>query len=90
MLVHLQGAEHREVDVAAADHRERLGAAEVAAAGQFGDRLLAGIDEVRIDIRVERIRARRPSMPFSECRVMCTPGGTKFATSVGMPMPRFT
>src|SRR5215831_7732799 len=31
-----------------------------------------------------------PSMPFSDCRMMCMPRGTKFATSVGMPMPRFT
>ena len=31
-----------------------------------------------------------PSMPFSECSVISTPGGTQLATSVGMPMPRFT
>ena len=31
-----------------------------------------------------------PSMPFSLCSVTVMPGGTKFATSVGMPMPRFT
>jgi hypothetical protein len=29
-------------------------------------------------------------MPFSECSVMSIPGGTWFATSVGMPMPRLT
>src|SRR5262252_343861 len=31
-----------------------------------------------------------PSIPFSDCSTMCIPAGTKFATSVGMPMPRFT
>src|SRR5882672_1642885 len=31
-----------------------------------------------------------PSIPFSDCRTMCVPAGTKFATSVGMPIPRFT
>src|SRR5689334_23602702 len=28
--------------------------------------------------------------PFSDWKKMCTPGGTKFATRVGMPMPRLT
>src|SRR3954447_26264126 len=31
-----------------------------------------------------------PSIPFSDCRMMCVPRGTKFATSVGIPIPRFT
>jgi acyl CoA:acetate/3-ketoacid CoA transferase beta subunit len=29
-------------------------------------------------------------MPFSLCKTTSTPTGTWFATSVGMPMPRFT
>jgi hypothetical protein len=38
------------VDVAAADHRERVGAgAEDRRAGQRGDRLLAGVDQVGVD-----------------------------------------
>ena len=31
-----------------------------------------------------------PSMPFSLSSVTSTPAGMKFATSVGMPMPRLT
>src|SRR3990167_3439846 len=31
-----------------------------------------------------------PSMPFSDCKVTLTPAGISLATSVGMPMPRFT
>ncbi len=31
-----------------------------------------------------------PSMPFSDCSHTSLSGGTKLATSVGMPMPRFT
>src|SRR4051812_25448154 len=31
-----------------------------------------------------------PSMPFSDCRTMWVPAGMKFATSVGMPIPRLT
>jgi hypothetical protein len=31
-----------------------------------------------------------PRRPFSECRVTSTPGGMWLATSVGMPIPRFT
>ena len=32
----------------------------------------------------------RPRMPFSDCRMTSIPSGMQFATSVGMPMPRFT
>ena len=31
-----------------------------------------------------------PSMPFSDCNHTSMSSGTKLATSVGMPMPRFT
>src|SRR6516225_291764 len=31
-----------------------------------------------------------PIRPFSDWKKMCMPGGTKFATSVGMPIPRLT
>ena len=31
-----------------------------------------------------------PSSPFSDCRTMSVPAGTKFATSVGIPIPRLT
>ena len=31
-----------------------------------------------------------PSMPFSLCSVTVMPSGMLFATSVGMPMPKFT
>ena len=49
-FVHFERAEHREVDVPAAHHRERIGAAEVRRARQFGDRLLAGVDQIGIDL----------------------------------------
>ena len=31
-----------------------------------------------------------PRSPFSDWSTMSTPGGTEFATRVGMPMPRLT
>ena len=31
-----------------------------------------------------------PISPFSDWKNTCMPSGTKFATSVGIPMPRFT
>ena len=45
----LQGTQHGDVDVAAADHAERLGAVEGAAAGHDGDGLFAGVDDVGVD-----------------------------------------
>ena len=57
MLINLERAEHGHVDVAAAHHRERVGAAAVRRAWQLGDDLLARVDEVRIDLRLERVRA---------------------------------
>ena len=54
---HLHRAQDRAVDVAAADHRERLGRREVGAARQLGDRLLAGVDQVGILLALVRERA---------------------------------
>jgi hypothetical protein len=48
ILRDLHRAEDRQIDVAAADHRERVGGGEIARRRQLGDRLLAGIDEVRV------------------------------------------
>ena len=56
LLVHLERAEHGQVDVPASHHRERVGAAEIGAAGRLGDRLLAGVDEIRIDLVLGRKR----------------------------------
>ena len=46
----LQPAENRQVDVAAADHGERLRRVEHAGAGERGHRLLAGVDEAGVDL----------------------------------------
>src|ERR1051325_3118719 len=48
VLGHLHGAEQRDVDVAAADHREAVGRGEEARGWKLGDGLLAGVDEVGI------------------------------------------
>src|SRR6185369_17728285 len=50
-----QAAENGKVDMAAADHREGVGAGEEAAARQAGDGLLAGVDKIGID----RVRHRK-------------------------------
>ncbi len=54
---HLHGTEHGQVDVPAADHRERIVTAEVAGAGARGHGLLAGIDQVGIQFRLGGERA---------------------------------
>ena len=55
LLADLHGAEDREVDLAAADHREAVGGCrEDARAGQRGDGLFAGVDEVGVDLGVVR------------------------------------
>ena len=46
-----------KVDMAAADHPEGLRAVEIARRRQLGDRLLAGIDQVRVLFSLERERA---------------------------------
>src|SRR5690606_1005985 len=48
VLGHLHRAEDRQVDVAAADHGEAVGAAEIGALGDLGDGLLAGVDQVGV------------------------------------------
>jgi hypothetical protein len=52
----LQTAQDRGVDVSAADHPEREGRVEEGGAGMHGDRLLAGVDEVRVDLILRGIR----------------------------------
>src|ERR1043166_5948612 len=56
VLGHLHGAEDRQVDVAAADHREAVGAGEIARGRQLGDGLFAGVDQVRVLLALERER----------------------------------
>ena len=45
----LEGAEHADVEMAAAHHREGVGVVEVRRPGQLGDRDLAGVDQVGVD-----------------------------------------
>ena len=45
---HLERAEHAKIEMPAAHHRERIGVMEIGAAGEQGDRLLAGVDQVGI------------------------------------------
>jgi len=47
---HLERAQHGDVDVAAADHREARGAVEVRGSRQRGDRLLRGVDQVGVEL----------------------------------------
>ena len=54
---HLEGAENGEIDVAAANHGERIGAREKGRAGHRRDGLLAGVDQVGIDFVLGRERA---------------------------------
>ena len=53
---HLERPEHGDVDVAAADHREARRAVEVRRAGQRGDRLLRRVDQVGVELAVDRPR----------------------------------
>jgi hypothetical protein len=46
---HLHGAQHRHVDMPAADHGKGGGRIEVRRSGKDRHRLLAGVDEVRVD-----------------------------------------
>ena len=65
-LADLERAEHRRVDVAAADHREALGAVEVRGAGQRGDGPLRGVDQVFVQLVPVR---RRPDAEEAVLRV---------------------
>src|ERR1700756_4902943 len=53
---HLHTAEHGDVDVTAADHRETGCRVEVRRTGHHRHRLLAGIDQVGVDLVVVRER----------------------------------
>src|SRR6202022_931282 len=57
LFVDLEGAEDREVDVAATNHGERIRGGKIAGAGEFSDGFFAGVDEVGIDFGFERIGA---------------------------------
>src|SRR3546814_2033469 len=46
----LHRTEDRKIDVPAADHAETVGRGYIARAGELGDRLLAGIDDVGVDL----------------------------------------
>ena len=54
--IDFERAEHGDVDVPAAHHRKRIGAAEIRRARQLGDGFLAGVDQVGIDLRLGGIR----------------------------------
>ena len=54
VLGHFHGAQDGQVDVAAADHGEAVGRAEIGRALDLGHGLLAGIDDVGVDLVVER------------------------------------
>src|SRR5271167_2882520 len=55
-LVYLKRAKNGEIHVAAANHGERISRRKINAAGDFGDCLFAGVNEVGIDLGLERIR----------------------------------
>src|SRR5580698_556085 len=57
VLSHLHGAHDGEVDMAAADHAERIRRVEIARGRQLGDGLLAGIDEIGIFVALVGERA---------------------------------
>ena len=85
----LEGAQHADVQVAAAHHGEAVGVVEEGAAGQQRHRLLAGVDEVVVFL--PRAGAGpMPRMPFSLCSITSRSAGMWLATSVGWPMPRLT
>ena len=86
---HLKGAEHADVEVAAAHHGEAVGVVKVGATGQQRDRLLAGVDEVVVFLPSAGA-APMPRMPFSLCSTTSRPAGRWLATTVGWPMPRLT
>src|SRR5262249_46294747 len=54
LLADLHGAEDGQIDLAAADHREALVAAEDARALDGRDGLLAGVDQVSVDLVLGR------------------------------------
>jgi len=59
----LEGAEHADVEVPAAHHREAVGMVEEDAAGQQGHGLLARVDEVVVFFAFARCRALAALVP---------------------------
>jgi len=57
LFIDLQRAEDGEVDVAAANHGERIGGGKIGSAGKFANCLFSGVDEVGIDLGIERVGA---------------------------------
>jgi hypothetical protein len=53
-LADLERAEHAHVEVAAAHHRERVGVMEVGRPRRFGDRDLARVDQIEVDVSAGR------------------------------------
>ncbi len=56
LFIDLERTENGKIDVASANHGERIGGRKIGATGEFSDGFLAGVDEIRIDFRVQRIR----------------------------------
>src|SRR5205823_12871761 len=57
LLAHFHRSQDGRVDVAAADHGERVGAGEVGGSFDLGHRLLPRVHQVGIDLRLGRVRA---------------------------------
>jgi hypothetical protein len=74
VLVDLHPSQDGEIDVSAANHRERLGAREERRAGKDRDRLLAGVDEVRVFLPFSGY-GPTPSTPFSDWSTTSIPFG---------------
>ncbi len=90
LAVHLQRAEDREVDVAAAHHREGVGAREVRGAGQLGHRLLARVDEVGVLLARLGVRARRPACRSPSGGRSRRPRARSWRRASACRCPRFT
>ncbi len=74
----------------AADHGEAFGAVEEAGGSHFGDRLLPGIDQIRIGLTVIGEGTHAQHSVFRLQRHVQHVGNVLVATSVGMPIPRLT
>ena len=64
VLGHLHGAEHRELDVLAANHGKRRGAVKVDRARHGRDGLLSGVDEVGVFVSFQREGAHSEDAVF--------------------------
>jgi hypothetical protein len=63
---HLESAQYADIEVPAAHHREGSGVIEIGRAASLGNRNLAGIDQVRIDVS-----ARTPADQLPTSRSRC-------------------